>query len=692
MKIILQNNEEDCLLACYTMLLNDLGINIPLYEVYTKDSLPADGLNLSYLLTLNNRFNVFIKGFHADFDNLYKIYKESRRRMILHWNQDHFVVAEKIMTDRVIIVDPAIGRVQYSREEFLSHYSGTLVLVGKNDNFQRMKCKPIFWKYFKQTLNVKPIILFVISLLFVQLSVLLFSVTIRQMTSKEYVYCSSLFLLGSVIIFQILGFFIKNSALDKYNSDFDVFYSKSLFQKLLEKPLLYFRNHLSGEISEKINFKSSLRDSVTLKIIPSCVSFISGIAIFFYLMTISVNLTFILVGIISIYGIISATIYLKQIEYNQTYLQYLIDFNSEFQLDIDDIDYIKIMRREEVVFNSWMTNNKKVTEKYSNIIKIESLSQLIGTIFNYLSLSSIIIISIYCKDYVKISFSDLLVYQTSISLLISAIEQIKNAIFEVVRLGIYAEKQSDLLKDSKPIIVPNTNLDEYLIKAENLNFTYDIQPIYKDINLTIHKGEKIAILGRSGSGKTTLLMLLAGVLRYSGSLKYGVENFEKYLSIVLQNMTLRKGSILDNLEWSSDNLSPLYKVLEDTSADKIINNMPNKIYSKILKQGKNLSGGQIQKILIAKSLLKKEAIIFWDEVFSNLDEESKKKIYKNVLQSSYYSDETMLIVSHHLDIVDYVDYVIFIDDTTGEVIKDSHSNLLKTNRRYSEFINSKKLS
>lgn len=52
----------------------------------------------------------------------------------------------------------------------------------------------------------------------------------------------------------------------------------------------------------------------------------------------------------------------------------------------------------------------------------------------------------------------------------------------------------------------------------------------------------------------------------------------------------------------------------------------------------------------------------------------------------------MLIVSHHLDIVDYVDYVIFIDDTTGEVIKDSHSNLLKTNRRYSEFINSKKLS
>ena len=56
MKIVLQNNEEDCLLACYTMLLNDLGHKVPLYEVYNKDTLPADGLNVSYLLSLNERF------------------------------------------------------------------------------------------------------------------------------------------------------------------------------------------------------------------------------------------------------------------------------------------------------------------------------------------------------------------------------------------------------------------------------------------------------------------------------------------------------------------------------------------------------------------------------------------------------------------------------------------------------------
>ncbi|HGK7341119.1 TPA: ATP-binding cassette domain-containing protein, partial [Streptococcus equi subsp. zooepidemicus] len=415
---------------------------------------------------------------------------------------------------------------------------------------------------------------------------------------------------------------------------------------------------------------------------------ISALVIFIYLMTISVKLTVILVVMISVYSIFSILLYYKQSEYNQTYLQYLIDFNSELQTDLDDIDYIKIMRKEDKVFNSWVTVNNKVTTKYSQILRIENLSQSIGTIFNYISLSSIIVISVYYNNYIEVSLSDLLVYQTSISLLIAAIEQVKGAIFEILRLEIYAEKQSDLLKDSAPITVPSSESNDYLIQTDKLNFSYGNKPMYKNINLTIKKGEKIAIVGKSGSGKSTLLLLLAGMLRYNGSIRYGIVGFEDYLSVVLQNMTLRKGSVLENLEWTSNDLSPLYQILKDTAADEVISQLPNKIYSKLLKQGKNLSGGQIQKLLIAKSLIKENGIVFWDEAFSNLDEHSKNRIYENVLQSSRYSDKTMLIVSHHLDIVNFVDYVIFIDEESGEVIKDNHKNLIKTNVNYSKFIRS----
>lgn len=86
--------------------------------------------------------------------------------------------------------------------------------------------------------------------------------------------------------------------------------------------------------------------------------------------------------------------------------------------------------------------------------------------------------------------------------------------------------------------------------------------------------------------------------------------------------------------------------------------------------------------------MKEDGVIFWDEAFSNLDEKSKNRIYKNVLQSDRYLDKTMLMVSHHLDIVNYTDSVIFIDEETGEVSKNSHKNLMTTNLSYKKFITS----
>ena len=301
------------------MLLNDLGHKVPLYEVYDKDSLPADGLNVSYLLSLNKRFGVALKAYHASFRDLLQVYNEKKQRIILHWNQDHFVVLDKITEKQVTIVDPAIGRVKYSHDEFLNHYSETIVLINKDENFQTQKYKQIFWKYFKLTLKTKTIILFLLSLVLIQISVLAFSILLRYMLSEKFQFLSNILVLFGVVLFQLLGYFIKNSALNEYNLDFDDNYSKALFQKLLKKPLLYFRNHLSGGISEKINFKSTLRDNVTLKIIPSCVSFISAIVIFTYLITISVRLTIILIIIILVYSVISIILYRKQNEYNQRY-------------------------------------------------------------------------------------------------------------------------------------------------------------------------------------------------------------------------------------------------------------------------------------------------------------------------------------------------------------------------------------
>lgn len=686
MKIILQNNEEDCLLACYTMLLNDLGYKIPLYEVFDRDMIPADGLNVSYLLSLNKRFMVKTKAYHANFKELLDLYSYQKCRMILHWNHEHFVVLEKITSNSVTIIDPAIGRVKLSFDDFCSNFSETIILMDRDSKFKPLKVKDLFWKYFKKTIKLKHSLFLIVALLISQLSVLLFAVSMRNMMSDGKSIYGVIIIVG-VLFFQIVSFTIKNKTLESYNKTFDRYYTHSLFEKLLEKPLLYFRNHTNGSIVEKINFKTNLRDSVSQKLIPAIIGLFSGIIIYLYLMTISIELAGVLLVIISTYVLFSILLCKRQNEVNQTYLQSLIEFNSEFQSDLEMIDYVKIMRKEKNVENNWELYNDKLTYQYSKVLQNDNLAQLIATLFNYLSLAVIVILVVYYNKYFKISVADLVLYQTSISLLISSVEQVKSSVFELARLTVYAEKQGDILKDSKPVYIEESE-QQYLIKAQKLNFAYGQDSLYEDIDLEILQGEKIAILGKSGSGKSTLMLLLTGMLRYKGKLKYGIKDLSSNLGVVLQNMTLRKGTIVDNL--SAKDVAPdeLNKILIDSTANTVVHSMPRELNSKLLKQGKNLSGGQIQKLLIARSLIEGKKMIVWDEAFSNLDEISKNQIYQNVLKSDFYKGKTMLIVSHHLDIVNYVDSIIFIDDSTKTVYKSSHEEMLRTNLAYRNFIHS----
>lgn len=686
MKIILQNNEEDCLLACYTMLLNDLGYKIPLYEVFDRDMIPADGLNVSYLLSLNKRFMVKTKAYHANFKELLDLYSSQKCRMILHWNHEHFVVLEKITSNSVTIIDPAIGRVKLSFDDFCSNFSETIILMDRDSKFKPLKVKDLFWKYFKKTIKLKHSLFLIVALLISQLSVLLFAISMRNMMSDGKSIYGVIIIVG-VLFFQIVSFTIKNKTLESYNKTFDRYYTHSLFEKLLEKPLLYFRNHTNGSIVEKINFKTNLRDSVSQKLIPAIIGLFSGIMIYLYLMTISIELAGVLLVIISTYVLFSILLCKRQNEVNQTYLQSLIEFNSEFQSDLEMIDYVKIMRKEKNVENNWELYNDKLTYQYSKVLQNDNLAQLIATLFNYLSLAVIVILVVYYNKYFKISVADLVLYQTSISLLISSVEQVKSSVFELARLTVYAEKQGDILKDSKPVYIEESE-QQYLIKAQKLNFAYGQDSLYEDIDLEILQGEKIAILGKSGSGKSTLMLLLTGMLRYKGKLKYGIKDLSSNLGVVLQNMTLRKGTIVDNL--SAKDVAPdeLNKILIDSTANTVVHSMPRELNSKLLKQGKNLSGGQIQKLLIARSLIEGKKMIVWDEAFSNLDEISKNQIYQNVLKSDFYKGKTMLIVSHHLDIVNYVDSIIFIDDSTKTVYKGSHEEMLRTNLAYRNFIHS----
>lgn len=202
------------------------------------------------------------------------------------------------------------------------------------------------------------------------------------------------------------------------------------------------------------------------------------------------------------------------------------------------------------------------------------------------------------------------------------------------------------------------------------------------------KGEKVVIVGNSGTGKSTLIKTILALNDYKGKLFYSFEDKEENLGVILQDMTLYQGSVLENLcgtdEVDKVDLKKLNDILYDTNSDKIVNELPKKLLSRMYRAAKNLSGGQIQKLLLAKSLFGNKKVVIWDEAFSSIDNTSRKHIYKHILKNNNYKETTMIISSHHLDILEFADRVIFFDGKN--VCIDSHKKLLGENYSYKNFV------
>lgn len=197
------------------------------------------------------------------------------------------------------------------------------------------------------------------------------------------------------------------------------------------------------------------------------------------------------------------------------------------------------------------------------------------------------------------------------------------------------------------------------IKLKNVSFRYDEKSlnILNQINITIQKGDKIAIKGRTGSGKTTLINLISGLLDpISGDLlvddlninKKNKKSWQKKISIVPQNVFLTDSSILENITLSSDisknDKNKLSSILKICELEKFINKLPNKINEKVGERGIRLSGGQKQRIGIARALYRDTDLIIFDEPTNALDFVTESKILKSLTENMI--DKTLLFIIH----------------------------------------------
>jgi len=252
---------------------------------------------------------------------------------------------------------------------------------------------------------------------------------------------------------------------------------------------------------------------------------------------------------------------------------------------------------------------------------------------------------------------------------------------------------------SKELDLSDCNGD--IITFENVGFAYPKakEEALSDISLSIKKGETIGIIGGTGSGKSSLINLIPRFYDISrGSIKlggrdikeYSLDSIRKNVALVEQKSRLFRGNIRDNLLWGNENADDgeLFEAAQTAQAMDVINSKERRLDSEVAMYGNNFSGGQKQRLSIARSLVKKAGILILDDSSSALDYATDSRLRKAIRQ---IKDITTIIVSQRIVSIKNADRIVVLDD--GKIVGiGNHEELLENNPIYREIYNSQVMS
>ena len=292
-------------------------------------------------------------------------------------------------------------------------------------------------------------------------------------------------------------------------------------------------------------------------------------------------------------------------------------------------------------------------------------------------------------------FSYIMSLLMSLMMLSMVIVMISMSMASIRRIGEVLNEKADLTDPENPV----TEVTDGQIDFNHVNFSYKRgsgKNALSDIDLHIKSGETIGVIGGTGSGKSSLVNLICRLYDVdSGSVcvggvdvrNYDTEVLRNQVSVVLQKNTLFSGTILDNLRWGNPDATDeeCINACKAACADEFIDRMPNGYHTQITRGGTNVSGGQKQRLCIARALLKKPKILILDDSTSAVDTATDAKI--RAAFAKQIPGTTKIIIAQRISSVQSADRILVLDEGKINAF-DTHENLLKTNAIYQEIYNS----
>lgn len=697
--VILQSEAAECGLACLCMISSFHGQRRSLSELRRLFSVSMKGTSLKSIMQMADSLGFTTRPLRLELENLNKL----KLPCILHWDMSHFVVLAKVTDKYIEINDPGKGKRKLQFHEVDTSFTGVALELIPNPKFEKKKqVERVKLTDMWSSMNGLSSFLWQLGVLalIVQLLAIITPI-LNQLIMDDAIVKGDISLLNTIAIGMILLLAIQTTIgllqnfVGLYLGTQLSFQMKSnLLRHSLRLPISWFEKRHIGDILSRFSSLDPVQSFITDIPVSLALNLIMCIVSMTMMILYSYTLGFIVLGSLLI-PLIVRTLFFPIIRRKT---DEVISLNAQastiFMETLRGARSFKLFSKEQERVVQWQneqiaaTNNSVAITKY-NLWGNSGLTIITG-------LQSIAIWFFGAKSVISgfMSLGMLIAFQSYALQFSNAFKGVISILFQWKTLGLHLERLADILhEDAEKGIDEPLNTAKILtgsIEARNISFRYATHEpfIFQNVNLKIEPGEFVAIVGPSGGGKTTLMKNLLGLLPPTeGEIMvdnvsmtgFGIKNFRNQSSAIMQDDRLFQGTICDNVSFFDENLdvNKVEEALKQACIFEEVIKMPMGLETLVGDLGSTLSGGQSQRVLIARALYRRPKILFMDEGTANLDQTSEYNISKNLRDMKI----TRISVAHREIAIKGADRIILVQNSQViEITMEDYENILSTTK------------
>ena len=705
---VLQLEATECGAACLGMILAHYGRWVPLEELRVRCGVSRDGSKAANVLRAAREYGLVAQGFRREPGRLFDL----PFPMIVFWNFNHFMVLEGIRGDTVYVNDPDRGARRLSMQEFDEGFTGVCMAFATGPKFRREGSPPNVARGLLVRLGHARSPLF-----FVMLATLILVVPGLAIPTISKVFVDDVLIprsdnlllplligLGTAALMQAGLTWLQQDCLARLEIKLSLVTTSRFFRHVVTLPLAFFDQRFAGDIGSRVASNDKIAALISGQFATNFVNTLTMTIYGSVMLSYDATLTLVAIGMVAI-NVAALRLVARARENGNRRL--LKEQGKMFGASVNGIHMIETIKSsgtEGVFFARWAGMQANILNAQQELGLFTNLLIVVPTL-----LSSIATIAILGVGGLRIldgalTIGGLVAFQSlakSFSAPVEGLVQfaadlqtIKGDISrldDVMRYKPDARAAQGLDAGFQPEALPPSR---GFVSLENLAFGYNLKepPLVENFNLQIEPGQRIALVGSSGSGKSTVGKLICGLLEpWSGVVRIDgrpvrdipPSHLMETISYVDQDIILFEGSVRDNVTLWNPHVEDydVTKALRDAAVHDEIMSCPGKYEAPVEENGRNFSGGQRQRLEIARALSSNPAILVLDEATAALDPVTEMEIDDRLRQRGC----TCIIVAHRLSTIRDADAIIVLD--RGRVVQSGdHEQLMGQDGAYRALI------